>query len=191
MNHEIKYILGLKEGDFSSFDKLFELYHKRIFCFARALLKNKEDAEEIVQDVFVRVWQKRQDIKEHLNFKSFIFTITYNLVVDRFRDRIKDEKIREALANETIESTFNVEQDIDYTQLNDMVRETIEALPPQQKTVYKMSRTYGLTHREIAIRLNISVNTVKNHVANALKEIKNVLSQRSLMGILFYFLFIR
>ncbi len=191
MNHEIKYILGLKEGDFSSFDKLFELYHKRIFCFARALLKNKEDAEEIVQDVFIRVWQKRQDIKEHLNFKSYIFTITYNLVIDRFRDRIKDEKIREALENETIESTFSVEKDINYSQLNDLVKETIEAFPPQQKTVYKMSRTYGLTHREIALQLNISVNTVKNHVSNALKEIKNAISHTSLIGLLFYFLFIR
>src|SRR5512140_568107 len=88
-------VIGLKDGATSSFDKLFNLYSGRIFKFAYSILKSREDSREIVQDTFLKIWEIHQTINPELAFKALLFTIAYNNIMSRFRERLKEIKYRE------------------------------------------------------------------------------------------------
>ena len=95
--NEFELVNKLAGGDFNAFDALFKLYNKRLYHFVTPLLKSNEDAEDVVQEVFVRIWDNRDNIKTGHSFKSFLFTIAYNIIVDHLRRRMVDVKFRKNL----------------------------------------------------------------------------------------------
>lgn len=157
-----------------AFDAIYNLYCHKLHLFVIRYLKQEEDAEEIIQDVFVKIWENRNQINTHASFESFLFTISYNSTISLLRKRLNERKSREYLKSvQQIHDTYNVIDDLHYKELNKMAQSLIEQLTPRQKEIYTLSREKGMTHKEIAEQLNISENTVKNHLVSILKFLKS------------------
>lgn len=183
-------ITSLKNGDITSFDKLFAKYSEKLYLFAVGYLKKQEDAEGLVQEVFIKVWEKRLKLREDLSFKSFLFTIAYNTIVDHFRKWSKEEECLEHF-RKTLDLYHNEpEKKVEYSDLEELALKTIEKLPPKRKLIYQLSRQEELTNKEIAERLKISIKTVEYHMSQALKFLKEQLGKELLPSLLFFFLFI-
>lgn len=188
--NELQLVKKLAEGDFNAFDALFKFYHKKLYHFALSLLKNSEDAEDVVQEVFVRIWENRDNIKIRHSFKSFLFTIAYNIIVNQLRKRMADVRFREKL-EKNIQTDLTREADhLVYMELDNRFRTVLSQLPPQRKRIYKMHRDLKMTYKEIGQKLNISPNTVRNQFSEALKFLQEQMKSDSLLILLFIKLFI-
>ena len=126
-------ILDLKEGSERSFEILYNKYQKRVFYFALGYLKDRDDAESLVQDVFVKLWTKREDIDENRSFSSFLFTIAKNKVLDLFKKRTHELNYKKHLANcfELIEERTN--NDIVFSELDQKLTEVVNSLPKKRR----------------------------------------------------------
>lgn len=183
-------VAEVRKGRVRAFDKLFDKYSQRLYSFAMSLLKTHEDAEEVVQEVFLRIWQKRKELVETTSFKSFLFTIAKNIIVDHFRKKIKEKNYREFLLERYDYDNSSPDMNIEYKELYKILVKTIEKLPERRKQIYKLSRNEGLSHKEIASRLGISINTVENQINLALKIIKKRFGKQIFPVLLFFFLFV-
>ena len=186
---EIKLINRLQNSDVKAFDLLFRKYSRNLYHFAFSLLKNQEDAEGIVQEVFLRIWNRRVDIDSTRSFKSYLFTISYNLIIDELRLRLKEKKYIHHL-----EKFFNTEEIITeneagYNLLKSQIEQVMEKLPDKRKMIYKLSRVEGLSNKEISEKLNISVKTVENQINLAIKFLKLRLGKDILAAALFISVF--
>uniref|UniRef100_UPI0032174CFE RNA polymerase sigma-70 factor n=1 Tax=uncultured Draconibacterium sp. TaxID=1573823 RepID=UPI0032174CFE len=182
-------VLQLKNNEVEAFDVLFHKYSDKLYRFAYSLLKNKEDSKEIVQEAFLRIWTKREEIDSTKSFKSFLFSISYNLVIDQLRVRLKDQEYRKFLVRFFESENFELKSKLDYDNMVVQIRNAVEELPEKRKQIYILSRELGLTHKEIASRLGISVKTVENQITLALKHLKTRLGKDVLPVILFLMLF--
>lgn len=180
----------IKKGQTRAFDQLFDRYSQRLYRFSKSLLKNHEDAEEVVQEVFFRIWKKRGELDERKSFQSFLFSIAYNLIVDQFRQRVKDQKYEQFLIKEAQQNYLNPENELEYKEMKKQVNKAITELPEQRKKIYQLSREKGLSYKEIASRLHIKSKTVENHINLALKHIRKRLGNKTLAVALFLSLFI-
>lgn len=179
-----------KAGDAEAFDKIYYFYSKKVFHFALGLVKDKNVSQEIVQVVFVCLWEKRDHLDLHLNFENYIFTITHNSIRKYFRKKAIEKKTLNLFLLDSPEIINDVEGTMIYTELLEMANKTIESLPPRRKTVYKLSKQEGLKIKEIASKLNISPRTAENHLAKALKYLKEELSELSMLALLYFNLFL-
>ncbi|MBN1819837.1 MAG: RNA polymerase sigma-70 factor [Prolixibacteraceae bacterium] len=175
----------LKDGEVLAFDLLFKKYSQKLYRFSFSLLKNEEDSREIIQETFFRVWKNRNSIDSRKSFKSFLFTISYNLIIDQMRLRIKDQEFKKNLAEHFKNIQLENVPATDYKQLENKIQIIVEKLPEKRKMIYKMSREDGLSHKQIAEKLNISVKTVENQINLSLKQIKSKLGG-SIVGILLF-----
>jgi RNA polymerase sigma-70 factor, ECF subfamily len=163
--------LNVKKGDISSFNQLYNCYKIKLFNFVFRLLKNKEDAEEIVQDTFVKLWQNREAIDPEKISDNYIFTIARNNVLNALRknhpptNSIEEKSIIEPAHNCT-------EEEVLFTDLSAYFQSIINKLPDKRKLIYNLSREKGYSNRKIAEELNISVKTVEVQMTKALKFLK-------------------
>jgi RNA polymerase sigma-70 factor (ECF subfamily) len=182
-------VVQLVNNEVEAFDKLFHKYSEKLYRFAFSLLKNSEDSKEIVQEAFLRIWRKREAIDSTKSFKSFLFAISYNLIVDQLRLRLKDQEYRKFLISYFESESFDLSSKLDYDKIVSQIRDAVDEMPAKRKQVYTLSRELGLSHKEIASRLGISVKTVENQITLALKHLKSKLGKDILPLILFLFLF--
>jgi len=179
----------LQKGDLHSFDLVYQQYSQRLYGFAFSILKNHEDAKEIVQETFLRLWNSKDQLKNDQSLKSYLFKISYNISIDLIRLRLKNEKYVEYLKVHFSEDTADGENLADYNELNDTIQKIISEFPDQRQKVFRMSREEGLSHAEIADQLGITTKTVENHINLALKAVRKKLNSGSLGTILFSALF--
>jgi len=181
----------IKNGDMKAFDIIYKKYSARIYSFVLGIIKSKDDAEDIVQEVFIKLWDKRKTINEHLSFKSFLFTIAYNTTISLIRKKVKEKDFVIMVKSRQIPLNSNSDNlQLEFEELQEKLNKTIEKLPERQKQVYVLSRREELSYKEIAKKMGISVNTVENHMSKALKFIRKSINQSSYISALFYALFI-
>ena len=155
------------------------------------ILKNEAEADDIVQEVFVKIWESRHKLEDNKLLNSYIFTIAYNNSIDLIRKKINNTKYLEYLKNSAvINATPNVISQIEFNELNIQAEKLIANLPLRQKQVYLLHREDGLTYPEIAERLGISKNTVENHMVKALKYLRQNMDNTLLINMLFVSLFL-
>jgi RNA polymerase sigma-70 factor, ECF subfamily len=180
----------LNVGDIVAFDAIYERYCNRLYGFVLRYLKNREDAEEIVQEVFLKIWEARQRIDTFSSFDSFIFTIAYNSTITLLRKRVTEQKyLANVRLRQEIASTPDLIDEIQYKDLDERVHSLINRLTPRQQEIFRLSRDERLTHDQIAQKLNISANTVKNHIVATLAFLKSELDNGLIVSILFVCLF--
>lgn len=149
------------------------------------------DAEEIVQEVFIKIWESRGKIDVYSSFESFLFTIAYNATISLIRKRVNEKKYLEHLKSmQQFIYAPDITDEIHFKELNEKVQSLVNELTPRQKEIFQLSRKEGLTHDEIAKRLNISVNTVKKHMSNTLSLLKSNIDSSLLVNLLFIYLFL-
>ncbi len=181
----------LKNGDMLAFDQVYELYSHKLFSFVFKILKNEAEADDIVQEVFVKIWESRWSLVDFKLLNSYIFTIAYNHSIDHIRKRISNNKYLEHLKNSAVVNfTPTIISQIEFNELHNQVEKLIANLPERQKQVYLLHREEGLTYPEIAEKMGISKNTVENHMVKALKYLRQNIDNSLLVNMLFVSLFL-
>ena len=180
----------LKNGDMVAFDIIYRKYSPKLFGFILKILKVESDAEEIMQEVFLKIWETRDKIKAHSSFDSFIYTISYNKSINLIRKKVTEKKYVDFLKRLPEMSESNILDDLQFMELSSQLNSLIEKLPSRQKEVFLLSREKELTYKEIAVKLNISKNTVENHMVKALKLLRENFKDISLLHTLFIYLFL-
>lgn len=167
----------LLNGDVWAFREIYESYQGKVFLFALRLTKTKVDAEEVVQEVFVKLWEKRSGIQIEKNFNAYILTITRNLVLDKLKKAARDKKIQQKIYHNMQELQKVNANALIEKEIARLHRQAVDRLSPRKKAIYMLSREEELTYEEIAQKLGISVNTVRNQMSDALHSIREFLSQ--------------
>ena len=176
----------LKTGDEQAFQILFRKYYSSMCHFARQFLNDNELAEETVQDMFVKIWEKRALLNIETSVKHYLFRSIRNHCLNQ----IQHEKIKKQYANAIIESSHqekNTEQYYLEVGLVQRIEKSIDSLPPKRKEIFRLSREQGMKYKEIAEALDISVKTVEAQMGLALKHLREELKDFSnyLMTMLF------
>ena len=163
----------LKEGDELAFVKIYNQYRNKVYSYAYQLSKSADTAEEIVQEVFIRIWQKREQINTDFSFQGYIKKITLNHVLNHLKKIAREKALQEEVFLHIAENNSRTEDKLLEKELRKIYEEAIAQLPAQKKLIYQMVRTEELSHEEIAIKLSISKNTVKNHMVEASKFVRD------------------
>lgn len=164
---------AVKKGEKKSFEELFHRYNNQLYFVALKYTGNTGDAEEIVQEVFTRIWLHRDQIKADLPVVPYLVKIAKNLLVNKAKKRLHEIAYREYSVHKSRYSDNNqTEEIVFFNELEHIVGDEVGHFPPKRKEIFKMSREKGLTTKEIAEHLNISVSTVENQMNKALKVLK-------------------
>jgi len=165
----------LSRGDETALAAIYKQYWEIMYLAAFNLVKKKEVCEDIVQEIFVSIWNNRENIKINTSLKSYLYTSTIYKVYDYFRKNSNVVKVELLESFDKRIQSSNPETKLIHTELMEFVDSVIEDLPTKCKEVFKLSREAQLTHKEIAQKLNISQRTVEGHIAKALKILRSSL----------------
>lgn len=179
----------LRKGDLEAFDTVFEKYGNRLFGFALKYLRSKEEAEGLVQDVFLKIWENRKKLKKDSSLKSYLFTISYHNICKIFRKKQLQGKLREEIGLGS-EVSMDTQKQIDYDFTFEQIEHLIEQLPQKQKAIFLKSRNEGKSTREISEEMHIAPGTVNNHISAALKFLRKHVSGNNLAFLLFLAVFL-
>lgn len=174
-------IRRITEGDEAAFRRLFDLYKDKIFDYLAGIVKSKEVAEELVMDIFLKLWLGREWIADIEHLEAFIKKVAYNKAIDFLRYTARNQKLQRIIAKEMAgESDHSLELQLLEKDYQNILQEAVRQLSPQRRLVYTLSRQKGMTHDEIARELNLSIHTVNNHTKEALKAIRGFLSRNNI-----------
>jgi RNA polymerase sigma-70 factor (family 1) len=182
-------IENLRKGDVEAFDLVYEKYAQRLYAFSLKYLRSVEETEELVQSVFLKVWENQKNLKKETSFKSYLFTIAYNEICNLFRRRKYQQKFAAETTTENQETADVTEDQVDYQSVLQQVEIIIAQLPEKQKIIFMKSRIEGKSTKEIASELGLSPGTVDNYISEALKFIRTGLKDKHLSVLLFFSLF--
>ncbi len=183
-------IRRLKKGNIEAFNQIFYAYSAKLYHFAYGYLKSKEDAEEMVQEIFSKIWDKRADIKEEYEFRSYLFSIAFNYIKKHFRSKALINKYAES-ATSNINESEQTQEEVNYTSLKSIVDELVNRMPEKRRIVFIKSRFEGKNAKDISEEMDISQSTVENHLNQALRFLRQHLKDENLAGLLFFWLFIQ
>ncbi len=171
---------GIRKGDRKAFTALFEKYTDRLFytCLKSGL--TREDAEGICQEVFIKIWEKRADIREDLSISGYLFTITKNQILKLLRSEAYALALKKYWQFTHNEASSTAEEEILTKDLEEMVMSYISQLPDKQQEVLLLKILEGLTNDEIAEKLGLSKRTVENQIYRSLKKIREFLDKTQL-----------
>lgn len=172
-DNQEKFIVELlRQGNEKAFDSIFREYAKRLYCFSYGYLKLREDAEEIVQETFIKIWEVRATIDPSLSFSAFIFTIAYRLVLNKLRKARNEHSVKRYWAGKTNAISNQTEETIFADDLDRIARIAITGLPPKRKAIFHMIKDDHMSYQQVADRLQISVKTVEAQMTEALKYLR-------------------
>jgi RNA polymerase sigma-70 factor (ECF subfamily) len=181
-------VQSLQQGNVTAFDSLFEVYSPRLFGFAFKYFKNVADAEELVQEVFVKVWENRQSLKTEHSFKSYLFTIALNQIRKYFNKKAASLRYLESLQ---CDPQFSDQlADEDYESNLRIIYRIIDQMPVRRREIFVKAKLEGKSAKEVAFELNISPGTVDNQVSEALRFIRAQLHSGNISLLLFAVLFV-
>lgn len=167
----------LRAGEESAFGKVYAHYSEMIYGRLLRLLKDTDMADEIIQDLFLKVWEKREHINPSQSFKSYLYTVAENLVYDHFRKVSRDRKLQEKFRRITTELYTHTEEDLLSKESKEMIDKAIATLPPQRKAAFVLCKIEGKSYDEAAEIMGISASTVSNHLVKANISIRAYLSK--------------
>ena len=159
-------------GDAQAFESLFNLYHKRLYYFLFGLLKSKEDAEEIVQETFLKIWESRESYWEDYPFESLLFRIARNTSLNYARKKVNRKVFEDHLNFFTEVSESPADQYILFQETQSIIETILNGLPPKQKEIFLLQKVEGFSRQEIADKLGISIVTVDHQLFKANKHVK-------------------
>jgi len=161
--------------DEKAFSELFNRYYSGLCVYAYQILHDDQKTQELVQEVFVQVWMKRKEIQVHSSVKSYLFRSVKNQLINWINHQKVEQKYLDKLAAE--QEDFHPNQYFLEVGLQQKIEASVEALPPKRKEIFKLSREEGLTYREIAEKLEVSIKTVETQMGLALKQLREDLKE--------------
>lgn len=183
-------LADLANDDKHAFDELYRLYYPKLYVYSKSFLKIDSGIDDILQEVFVKVWMNRKNIKKVETYNAFLYTITKNTLLNEIRSRLKSEEFRTDLFYKSVASEFITQEAVEYNDIRKQVDQLVLQLPEKRRKIYLMSREEGKPNAEIAAELGISVKTVEDHMTHSLRFLKDRLRSLGLVFVLFYNLFL-
>ena len=180
----------LQKGNVAAFDSLFEVYSPKLFGFANKYFQNTIDSEELVQEVFVKVWENRKSLKSEHSFKSYLYTIALNQVRKHFNKKAVSIRYLESIQYETEPTENPLFAANNYETVLNQINLLIEQMPPRRREIFRKSKLEGKSSKEVAEELNITAGTVDNQVSEALRFIRSHLNNENMALLLFAVLFV-
>jgi RNA polymerase sigma-70 factor (family 1) len=173
--------LLLKEvakGNEKAFRALYDAYFRHLSAYIFKLSKSKAATEEIVQEIFVKLWVNRALLTDIALLDAYIFTMARNKTIDHLRRLAKETRLISTLSAQLAEYNNNIEEKLNASALQLLIEEALEPLSEQKKKIFHLSRNEGLSHDEIAEIMQLSKSTVKNHLSETLKQVRDHISQQ-------------
>ncbi|MBB6005189.1 RNA polymerase sigma-70 factor [Arcicella rosea] len=169
-------LLAIRQGNERVFETVFRKHYQALCNYSCNILKDMDDAEEIVQGVFLKFWEQRQEIEITVSLKSYLYRAVHNTCLNRIK-HLKVQEVYRQHVGDFIENTFDSATDLlDKNELEIRIAEALEKLPEQCRLIFKMSRFEELKYQEIANQLGLSIKTVENQIGKALKIMRTELA---------------
>jgi len=166
------------------FKEIFDQYKNRVYGYVFAISHSAYTAEEITQEIFIKLWLCRDLLSGIENLDGYIFTMARNKSLNYLRRANQDEKLMQELISRMKPFSTETDETIAFKEGEKLLNEALELISPQRRLVYQLSRTQGMSYDEIAQHLNLSRNTVKNHLVSALSFIRTYLGKHNEMLLL-------
>ena len=176
---------SLKKGDKNAFEAVYTYYNKRIFNFIFSITKSEYATEEILQNVFITIWNNKSKIDLSKSFNSFVYTIARNLTNNFLNEVACRNSLKKEFWKRIKDLKKYAENDVIFEEYSDIVENIISSLPKQKKAIYILSKQQGKSNSEIADLLGITEKTVKNHLWKTMQSIKEQLKPHIVSLILF------
>lgn len=165
----------IAEGDETAFKQLFDTYWEHLYSIALMLTKSETLAEDVVQEIFFKIWNKREELPDVEKPESYLFIIARNHIYNLLKQQQREEQYTKHVFDWFEGAKLSPETDLLFKESTELLNKAVGNLSVQQQAVYKLAREQGLSYNEVAAQLNISPNTVKNHLTIALKYIREYL----------------
>lgn len=184
--NETRLLSMLSEGSEYAFRELFNTYKDHLYRIALAYVKQPQIAEEVVQDVFMTVWIHKEELGSINSFKSWIYTIGRNKIIDRYKRIILDNKVRAEYMYPLPKEDNSTYYNIINKEYEKILQKGISQLPERQRQVYELVKENGLSYKDAAEKLNISQLTVKTHLTRSMNFLRNFIRQNGELICLIY-----
>lgn len=183
----------LRNGDAQAFTKLYHLYSGQLYANLLKMVKDETLAEEIVQEIFTRIWQKRQILQVNQNFPAYVYRMGQNALHDFYRKIQRDRRFYQQFKAMATKHYTHIEEALYHRESEQLLHQALNALSPQQKRVYQLCKLEGCSYKQTAEQLGISPLTVKEYMVKANMTIRDFLERHPAVtaGLLFWALIIR
>lgn len=171
-DHEKLQLMRLRDGDEKAFDYFYNIYSLPIYRKLLKMIKVEFVAEEILQTVFIKVWDKRGLIDPQKGLKAYLYQIAQNLVYDFYRNMAREEKLQAEVKYTLNELSAGAEENLIFKETNELLELAIEQLPDQQRLVFRLCKQEGKSYGEVSELLGISTSTINGHIVKATKNVK-------------------
>ncbi len=186
---DIELVERLQKGDVEAFDLIYNKYSRKLYAFGLKYLKSPAETEELIQSVFLKIWENYKNLKKESSFKSYLFTIAYNDICKLFRKRKYLQKFISDTLYENTQSSSEAEEGIDYKSVLERVQQIVNKLPEKQRVIFLKSRQEEKSTKEIAEEVGLSPGTVDNYISESIKFIRSRLRNENLQVLLLFSLF--
>lgn len=181
---EVNLLFKVRLGDERAFDTLYHRHSTFIYRRLLMMVKDKDLAEELTQEIFIKLWDKREQIQATDSFKYFLLRMSKNLVIDFYRKVSRNRELLSKVIAASTELNTDTQDTVLYNETNKLFVGALDRLPPQQRQVFSMCKLDGLSYKEVSAILGISTSTISNHIVKATKTLKQVFEEEH--GIIFF-----
>ncbi|MBW8331811.1 MAG: RNA polymerase sigma-70 factor [Prolixibacteraceae bacterium] len=180
----------LRNGSQFAFERLFENYSQKLYRFSLSYLKSETEAEEIVQDVFLKLWENREKLRNETSFQSYLFTIAFNDIHKHFNKKARDERYRTEILDSLSGENPAIETNPDFEALVIKLESLIEQMPERRKEIFRKRKKEAKSVKDIAREMSISPKTVENQITEAMNFLKKEFGNDRISGLLFFYVFL-
>ena len=185
---ETELIASLQRGSVTAFEILFENYSQKLYRFSFSYLKSEAEAEDIVQEVFLKIWQNRSSLKTETSFQSYLFTIAFHAIQKSFNKKRQQQKFRLDLFELLASENPSLEEQLNFETLITRLHQLIEQLPTRRKEIFFKRKKEGKSIQNIALEMGISEKTVENQITEAMNSLRKSFGEDKIAGKLFFLL---
>lgn len=180
----------LRSGSQFAFERLFESYSQKLYRFSLSYLKIETEAEEIVQDVFLKLWENRKQLKSDTSFQSYLFTIAFNAIRKHFNRKTRKEQYTTEILESLASDHASIETNPGYELLVAKLEQLIGQMPERRKEIFIKRKKESISVHDIALSMNISPKTVENQITEAMNFLKKEFEKERITGMLFFYVFL-
>jgi RNA polymerase sigma-70 factor (family 1) len=188
---EQEMVAALQRGSMAAFESLFESYSQKLYRFSYSYLKSETDAEDVVQEVFLKLWENRSGLKTGTSFQSYLFTIAFNSIRRSFNKKAIQEKFHSELFEFLSLENPALENIPDFEAILTKLDTLIDQMPDRRKEIFIKRKKEGKSVRDIAKEMDISPKTVENQITEAMHFLKEEFGKDRTAGLIFFYIFLK
>ncbi|MET0393190.1 MAG: RNA polymerase sigma-70 factor [Chitinophagaceae bacterium] len=170
--HEPALLQQVADGDTAAFARLFDAYERRLFTYAYKITQSREASEDIVQDIFLQVWNNRSSLPGIQHFAAYVHRSAYHAALKVWKQSAREELVVTHLKNGGLYAASDPQTELGTREVREQIRKLVDQLSPRQREVFLLHREEGLKRQEIADRLGIGIESVRSHLAEALRNLR-------------------